>query len=181
MRKGFTLAELLTVVLIVSVLMGVGLPQYRKAVDRARVAEAEGMLRSIYDSSERLAGEFGYRNYVALARSRGFSFNRFDMFDETQLPSGCNLNASDDTLELGASAPSANGLMYCTRFVYKALVRGSNNVDYVAARLLTGRHKGTYILFDRDTQTLYCQPRVGRDSTFCDMLGLDVVNAGIDF
>ena len=65
-KQGFTLTELLAVVMIVAVLMGVGLPQYRKAVEKARVTEAESMLRNIYDSSERLAGEFGYRSYQSL-------------------------------------------------------------------------------------------------------------------
>ena len=65
-KKGFTLVELLAVVLIVAILSGVALPQYRKVVEKARLSEAESMMRTIYDSSERLAGEFGYRNFVEM-------------------------------------------------------------------------------------------------------------------
>ena len=177
-QQGFTLTELLAVVLIVAILMGVGLPQYRKAVEKAHVAEVESMMRSIYDSSERLAGEFGYRSYAELVDYKGeegYSFSRMDMFDSSNLPRNCSLADGG-----GASEPSYFS-MNCRRFSYRALIKGNDNRYYVAARLGKGRHKGTYLMFDRDEQALYCQPKASETSDFCDMLGLDVRNAGFNF
>ena len=56
---GFTLIELLVVVLIIGILSAVALPQYTKAVEKSRMAEAQLMLGNLLKGYDILCMEEG--------------------------------------------------------------------------------------------------------------------------
>lgn len=62
MKQGFTLIELMVVVLIIGILSAIALPQYTKAIAKARVAEALAMVDSMQKGVDMWVLENGYPN-----------------------------------------------------------------------------------------------------------------------
>jgi prepilin-type N-terminal cleavage/methylation domain-containing protein len=63
MKKGFTLLELIIVIIILGVLASLAVPQYINAVERGRLGEALSLLGLIRSSQMRYYAQFGCYSY----------------------------------------------------------------------------------------------------------------------
>lgn len=143
------MVEILTVVIIIGILSALALPQYRRVVERARVTEAMAALKSLYDSSERLAVDFGYDDYNSLFNNpptNEIGIGRLDMFQDQ-------------------TSTDKNAVLTTSNFSYKFI-----NGQQIAAKRRGGHYAGTCVIFNRDDQTLSC---VG-ETAACDVYDIPV-------
>lgn len=146
MKKGFTLIELLVVILIIGILSSVAMPQYRRSVERTRVAEAQTLLRAIYDAQERLLWSKGYELYSsAIDKGDAFGFEKLDI-------------TVKGTYETSPTSGISNGQLKTENFRYDM-----SNSDRIIATPIKGDYTDASIAFDGETFS--CLPATAKACT----------------
>ena len=138
MKKGFTLIELLVVVLIIGILSSIALPNYKRSVERTRVAEAQTLLRAIYEAQERLLWERNLPSYkYAVMNDLGFGFEKLDITVKGTYKTSLNTGIS-------------TGMLETENFTYEMYFSGN---DIVEATSIKGKYIGAKIIFDGNNFT----------------------------
>lgn len=135
-KFGFTLIELLAVVLILAILTSIAIPQYRKAIYRAEVANALVNLRSLYDSAKRA--------YV-MQSAFPTSFAGLDIKLLSDTTPGTTLSSGGFTFSFEGKSIKAcrgTGTDLCLQVFYSATVNGKTKRDVYTC---TATSKYTYV------------------------------------
>jgi len=174
-KKGFTLIEILTVIIIIGVLSSVAIPQYRRVIQKSYVSQALSLMRVMYDSSERLALAKGYKDYASMRKAdtdaKISKLGMMDMFDNKSIPDGCSV--STDGYKLTCTKGDA-----LKAFSYKVDATWNSGASSgVVAKKETDPFKGTYLIFNRNDGKIYCQG----DEAACDLYGFEQASFGLSF
>ncbi len=141
---GFTLIEMLAVVLMIGILTAIGLPQYRKSVQRAEAMEALVNLKTIFDSAKR----YRSANSEAPMNLKGLDVQFFDADSNSKEPIIGNFRYNFNPTYIAACRVSGTGAStysdtYCLLMHYNKDIGGTKYRDLMECN--TGSAKWSYV------------------------------------
>ena len=152
-RKGFTLLELLVVVLIIGILAGIALPQYKMAVAKAKYATLKDNTRSIKSALDRyyLVNDSYTRDLTAL---------------DIELNGSLTQNNERINLSDGSSCFIGSSSTFCRRKILGVIIEYS--INYKSYN--TTSSCNVLSLNSTDKPNYFCQQETGK------LTGIEVDN-----
>ena len=114
-KKGFTLLELLVVVLIIGILASIALPQYQMAVTKAKVASMLPLMRRFKDAMAEYKLQHGSYEDLEDTSALGVSWPSDWKDGGNEDPCGDNVDCKNDYWHCTANE-ERTGYVYCTHW-----------------------------------------------------------------